>query len=126
MKITNKEELGEFFKTILGEELHRNYTQMTRPEQIFYDNFIENMVNSYNQTDFSVENIKKHMTAENIEAQKEKAYSDYTFEYDKIEQELQQEINKNAPAYDAFFDDDLDKEENFNSGKSHELSNDEL
>lgn len=123
LEIDSKEDLKKFIEILLSEQLPKDYKQLNRAEQMFYDFFIEKMVSSYNSTDFSPENISKHLTAENIEVQREAAFEDYTLNYYKIEDELKEEIEKNAPKPDEFFDDDLGnevEEDNINNGKQED------
>jgi len=111
LKIENKDDLKKFVEILLGEEMHKDYSQLSRSEQMFFDIFIKRMVNSYNYTDFSSENIKKHMTPENIEVQKELAFEDFSYDYHIIEEELDQQIKDNNPPASDFYDDDLGKDD---------------
>lgn len=114
LKIESKEDLKKFVQVLLSEELPKNYTQLTRAEQLFYDSFINRMVESYNYTNFTPDNIKKHLTPENIETQKNLAFEDFTFDYHLIEDDLKKQIKDNEPTPDDFYDDDLGKDDEKN------------
>jgi len=125
-KITDKQELKKFISFIVMEDSEKNYTQFTREEQIFYDDFITRMVDSYKENDYSLENIKKHLTPENIEKQKEEAFRDYIFDREYVEKENEEQIKINSPTYDEFFDKDLDDENSDEKPKDDDNDNIDL
>jgi len=111
IEISGKEDLKKLVEALLSEEMPKTYKELNRAEQLFHDIFIQRMVDSYNYTDFSPENLKKYLTAETIQKQKELAFEDFSYKYHIIEDELKDEIKKNSPKPDDFYDDDLSGED---------------
>lgn len=119
LTIASKEDLRSFVELLLGEEMMKNYTQLSRAEKLYYDIFIQRMVDSYNHTDFSPESITSHLTPENIEREKELAFEEFSLNYYKIEDELKQEIKKNEPEPSDFYDDNLDNDDDENNQETN-------
>lgn len=110
--IETKHQLRLLFEKLLNKNMEKTYDQFNEAEKVFYDIFLTNMVESVNEADYSLENIAKYLSEENIDFQKEAALVQLEYQFDDLKKKDEEEMNKMKPQYDEFYDENFEDDNN--------------